>query len=157
MALPNGATVCVDVGSTFTKAAAIDPDGAVLATSQHPTTVGTDVLVGLDAAVAALGLGPVRDDRIIACSSAGGGLRLAVVGQERVISESFYGSPSLLAPGLDDYAFSVGAQRRNYGIESDNYGGAQAMALWRRGLSRAAFCFADRFRRSAKAVFPLSF
>jgi uncharacterized protein (TIGR01319 family) len=84
--LPDGVAVCVDVGSTFTKVAAIGPDGAVLATSQHPTTVGTDVLVGLDAAVAALGLGSVGEDRIIACSSAGGGLRLAVVGQERVIS-----------------------------------------------------------------------
>jgi uncharacterized protein (TIGR01319 family) len=76
----------VDVGSTFTKAAAVGPDGTVLATAQHPTTVSSDVLVGLDAALAALGRGPVPDDRIIACSSAGGGLRLAVVGQERVIS-----------------------------------------------------------------------
>ena len=76
--------VCVDVGSTFTKAAAIGPDGALLAAAQHPTTVGTDVLEGLDAAVAALGVaGRVL---VVACSSAGGGLRLAVVGQERVIS-----------------------------------------------------------------------
>ena len=78
--------VCVDVGSTFTKAAAIGPDGSVLALAQRPTTVGTDVLDGLDAAVAALDLGPVPDALILACSSAGGGLRLAVVGHERVVS-----------------------------------------------------------------------
>ncbi|MCU0282793.1 MAG: glutamate mutase L [Candidatus Nanopelagicales bacterium] len=78
--------VCVDVGSTFTKAAAIGPDGTVLATAQHPTTAGSDVLVGLDAAVAGLGLGRVPDAALLACSSAGGGLRLAVVGQERVVS-----------------------------------------------------------------------
>jgi uncharacterized protein (TIGR01319 family) len=79
-----GVVVCVDVGSTFTKAAAIGPDGRVLARAQHPTTVGTDVLEGLDAAVAALGV-PGRPE-VVACSSAGGGLRLAVVGHERVIS-----------------------------------------------------------------------
>lgn len=78
--------VCVDVGSTWTKAAAISPRGQLVARAQHPTTAGTDVLEGLDAAVAALGLGAVGDDRVLACSSAGGGLRLAVVGQERVVS-----------------------------------------------------------------------
>jgi uncharacterized protein (TIGR01319 family) len=78
--------VCVDVGSTFTKAAAISPDGSLVATAQHVTTSATDVLEGLDGAVAALGVGRVPDASIVACSSAGGGLRLAVVGQERVIS-----------------------------------------------------------------------
>jgi len=83
--------------------------------------------------------GPFTIDNVPAVSGSGT-LQLVVrdaFGQERVISESFYGSPSLLAPGLDDYAFSIGAQRRNYGVESGDYGGAQAMALWRRGLSRA--------------------
>ncbi len=83
---PGGPVVCVDVGSTFTKAAAISPDGSVVATAQHVTTSGTDVLEGLDAAVAGLGVGRVPDASMIVCSSAGGGLRLAVVGQERVIS-----------------------------------------------------------------------
>ncbi len=78
--------VCVDVGSTFTKAAAIGPNGEVVALAQHPTTSGSDVLEGLDAAVASLDVGGVADVGILACSSAGGGLRLAVVGQERVIS-----------------------------------------------------------------------
>ena len=78
--------VCVDVGSTFTKAAAVGLDGRLLATAQAPTTVGTDVLAGLDAAVAALEVGPVRDADLLVCSSAGGGLRLAVIGQERVVS-----------------------------------------------------------------------
>ncbi|HEX6888812.1 MAG TPA: glutamate mutase L [Candidatus Nanopelagicales bacterium] len=81
-----GVVACVDVGSTFTKAVAVGADGSVLAAAQHPTTVGSDVLVGLDAAVAGLGMGAVPDVRVLACSSAGGGLRLAVVGQERVIS-----------------------------------------------------------------------
>ena len=84
--------VCVDTGSTFTKAAAIsigDDAGALLATASVPTTVGVgqDVLTGLDAAVAQVvataGGSPME---IRACSSAGGGLRLAVVGYERVVT-----------------------------------------------------------------------
>jgi uncharacterized protein (TIGR01319 family) len=76
--------VCADVGSTFTKVAAIDvATGAVLATAEHPTTVETDVLHGLDAAVAQLGRKPSTMD---VCSSAGGGLRLAVVGYEELVT-----------------------------------------------------------------------
>jgi uncharacterized protein (TIGR01319 family) len=78
--------VCVDVGSTFTKAAAVDLDsGALLATAAHDTTVDSDVLRGLDAAVTALNLtGPPTT--VDVCSSAGGGLRLAVVGYERLVT-----------------------------------------------------------------------
>ena len=83
---PGGPRICVDVGSTFTKAAAIGPAGEVLALAQHVTTSGTDVLEGLDAAVGGLGMGAVPDADVLVCSSAGGGLRLAVVGHERVIS-----------------------------------------------------------------------
>jgi uncharacterized protein (TIGR01319 family) len=75
---------CVDVGSTFTKAAAVDVStGRLLAAASHPTTMGTDVLHGLDAAVAATGY-PCEEIRV--CSSAGGGLRLAVVGYEALVS-----------------------------------------------------------------------
>ena len=85
--------VCADTGSTFTKAAAVavsGPDvGRLLAASAVATTVGPglDVLTGLDEAVARVvaesGGGP---GEIRVCSSAGGGLRLAVVGYERVVT-----------------------------------------------------------------------
>jgi hypothetical protein len=76
--------VCADVGSTFTKVAAVDLDtGTLLATAEHPTTVDTDVLHGLDAAVSQLGHWPSTMD---VCSSAGGGLRLAVVGYEELVT-----------------------------------------------------------------------
>jgi uncharacterized protein (TIGR01319 family) len=101
------AVVCVDVGSTFTKAAAIGPDGTLLASAQHPTSVATDVLEGLDAAVAALGVGAVPDAAVVACSSAGGGLRLAVVGQERVISAEA-GRRVALSAGARVVAVSAG-------------------------------------------------
>jgi uncharacterized protein (TIGR01319 family) len=81
---------CVDIGSTFTKAALVDvATGELLATAQAPTTLD-DVVTGVLAATAAFGTrGHECGDGavpIVACSSAGGGLRLAVVGYEELIS-----------------------------------------------------------------------
>jgi uncharacterized protein (TIGR01319 family) len=72
---------CIDIGSTFTKAALVDlTDGTLVATAQAPTTLD-DVVTGVLAATASFPEVPV-----VACSSAGGGLRLAVVGYEELIS-----------------------------------------------------------------------
>lgn len=80
--------LCVDFGSTFTKAALLNPaDGSVLAHASVPTTISTDVLDGyrdICETIAAQGF-PVADE-VLACSSAGGGLRLAVVGYERSVT-----------------------------------------------------------------------
>jgi uncharacterized protein (TIGR01319 family) len=77
--------LCVDFGSTFTKAALVDGDGVLLATDGVPTSVATDVLDGYRLLVDRLaGHGPA--DQVLACSSAGGGLRLAVVGYEREVT-----------------------------------------------------------------------
>ena len=80
--------LCVDFGSTFTKAVLLDPaDGSLLASASVPTTVSTDVLDGyrsIRKTLATQGF-PVADD-VLACSSAGGGLRLAVVGYERSVT-----------------------------------------------------------------------
>ena len=77
--------LCVDFGSTFTKAALVDTaDGTLVATAAHPTTLATDVLDGLAAIRAELA--GERVDELRACSSAGGGLRLAVVGYERAVT-----------------------------------------------------------------------
>ncbi|MEU4238462.1 glutamate mutase L [Actinoplanes sp. NPDC026619] len=78
------AAVCVDVGSTYTKAARIDlASGELTGRAEVPTTSATDVLAGLDAAVAAVG---GSADQLYVCSSAGGGLRLAVVGYESLVT-----------------------------------------------------------------------
>jgi uncharacterized protein (TIGR01319 family) len=80
--------LCVDFGSTFTKAVLLDPsDGRVLASESVPTSISTDVLDGYRSicrTLAAQGV-PAADD-VLACSSAGGGLRLAVVGFERSVT-----------------------------------------------------------------------
>jgi uncharacterized protein (TIGR01319 family) len=74
---------CLDVGSTFTKGCLVDTStGELIATATHPTTVSDDVQRGIDAVLGALG----DADDARACSSAGGGLRLAVVGHQRAIT-----------------------------------------------------------------------
>jgi len=75
----------LDIGSTFTKALAVDVDtGRVLGQAQAATTAAEDVRRGVDAALAALtpqcGLALADFDRRLACSSAAGGLSLAAVG-----------------------------------------------------------------------------
>jgi len=83
------AIVCVDVGSTFTKAAAVEiGSGTLLATAATPTTIDTDVMQGIDRVRGRLAaeLPGVPLDHLRACSSAGGGLRLAVVGYERAVT-----------------------------------------------------------------------
>jgi uncharacterized protein (TIGR01319 family) len=75
---------CLDVGSTFTKGVLVDTDdGTVLHAGSTPTTIGTDVLEGVATLRADL---PVEPSSTLACSSAGGGLRLAVVGYEREVT-----------------------------------------------------------------------
>jgi len=86
--------ICVDVGSTFTKAALVDGEiGVLLATAAHPTTIpdpqgSGDVLDGIDACRAELARShaEARTAEVLACSSAGGGLRIAVVGNEQLVT-----------------------------------------------------------------------
>lgn len=81
--------VCADVGSTFTKVSLVDlARGRIVAAAEHRTTIETDVLDGYDACLARL----VEQDpraagaEVLACSSAGGGLRVAVVGNEELVT-----------------------------------------------------------------------
>ena len=83
--------LAVDFGSTFTKGALLADDGTVIGTASTPTTGPQssangrgDILDGYRALRAQLG---VPGDAVVhACSSAGGGLRLAVVGYERTVT-----------------------------------------------------------------------
>lgn len=78
--------VCVDFGSTFTKVVAVDADGHLVATGSARTTIETDVMDGLDHALADAEVALGGEVDVLACSSAGGGLRIAVVGYEREIT-----------------------------------------------------------------------
>jgi hypothetical protein len=74
----------IDFGSTYTKLRAVDLDaGAIIAAGQGPSTVTSDINIGMDAALADLetrmgGL-PTFDHRL-ASSSAAGGLAMITVG-----------------------------------------------------------------------------
>ncbi|MFH0993484.1 MAG: methylaspartate mutase accessory protein GlmL [bacterium] len=74
----------IDFGSTFTKLVAVDGTRIeVVATAISPTTVTTDIRTGYRVALADLTkkIGkPIVFDRIIACSSAAGGLKMAAIG-----------------------------------------------------------------------------
>jgi uncharacterized protein (TIGR01319 family) len=86
---PAGHVVCVDFGSTFTKAALVDlTEGRIAASASHRTTIDTDVLDGYDACLASLVAQDARavTAEVLACSSAGGGLRIAVVGNEELVT-----------------------------------------------------------------------
>ena len=79
----------VDVGSTFTKAALVTGVGGaaadVTARAETPTTSTHDVMTGVRTVAAALGT-TFDVASAIGCSSAGGGLRLAIVGYERTVT-----------------------------------------------------------------------
>ncbi len=101
--------LCLDVGSTFTKGSAVAvPSGELLATASHPTTAATDVLHGVAAVRASVEAEVGRIDDVRACSSAGGGLRLAVVGYERAVTAEA-GSRVGLSAGARVVHVSAGA------------------------------------------------
>ncbi|WP_433161502.1 glutamate mutase L [Kribbella sp. CA-247076] len=81
--------VAVDFGSTFTKAIAVDSgSGDLVARAEHRTTIGSDVMDGWHACRALLEAADrgVADAEVLACSSAGGGLRIGVVGNEELVT-----------------------------------------------------------------------
>lgn len=84
------AALLIDFGSTWTKLRAVDVEtGALIGTAQGPSTVTTDINIGLDAALVALsramhGL-PAFAVRL-ASSSAAGGLRMVTVGLVRELT-----------------------------------------------------------------------
>ena len=73
----------VDFGSTYTKMCAVDADNKkVIGTAKAFTTIQTDVREGFDAALADLeaSVGKLAYSEKLACSSAGGGLKMIAVG-----------------------------------------------------------------------------
>ncbi len=85
----SGRYLCADFGSTFTKAILVDSgSGELVARAEHRTTIDTDVMDGWHRCreqLVAADPAAVRAD-LLACSSAGGGLRIAVVGNEELVT-----------------------------------------------------------------------
>ena len=74
----------IDFGSTFTKLTAVDTEKEdIIGTSSHFTTVDTDITIGYNNALEKLyeKIGErVNFDKVIACSSAAGGLKMCAIG-----------------------------------------------------------------------------
>ncbi|SMD00764.1 methylaspartate mutase accessory protein GlmL [Sporomusa malonica] len=73
----------IDFGSTYTKITAVDVDQEqVLGTARGITTVETDIMDGLNQALAALfaRTGKLEFSKVLGCSSAAGGLKMIAVG-----------------------------------------------------------------------------
>jgi uncharacterized protein (TIGR01319 family) len=73
----------VDIGSTFTKAVAVDLETErLLCTAKSPTTVTEDITIGLGKALGMIEekVGSLEQKEIVACSSAAGGLRMVSIG-----------------------------------------------------------------------------
>ncbi|MFL6126933.1 glutamate mutase L [Actinophytocola sp.] len=104
--------LCLDVGSTWTKGVAVGRDGTLLGVAQHRTTP-PEVMDGVAAVTAALP--PAAET--LACSSAGGGLRLAVVGQERLVSAEA-GHRVALSAGAKVVHVSAGSLANVYALRA---------------------------------------
>ena len=73
----------IDFGSTYTKITAVDVDSEeILGTAQSYTTIETDIINGLNNAIAILEekIGHIDYQEQYACSSAAGGLRMVAIG-----------------------------------------------------------------------------
>ncbi|WP_395667785.1 fimbria/pilus outer membrane usher protein [Rhodoferax sp.] len=57
-----------------------------------------------------------------------------VLGREQVVTQPFLASATLLRPGLLQESYELGALRRNYGTQSDDYGDPFASMTLRRGM-----------------------
>ena len=67
-----------------------------------------------------------------------------VLGREVVITQPFFSTAQLLAPGLSDWSFEAGRLRKDLALVSNSYGETFGVGTWRRGLS-------DQFTIEARA------
>ncbi len=111
----------------------------LLATSGIATVPSTvDVFVNNQLVTSSqLPPGPFVIDRLPTVSGTGD---VSVVvrdalGREQVLTQSFYSSVILLAPGLSQYSVNVGEIRNNYALESNDYGPMLGEVSYRRGIT----------------------
>jgi len=81
--------------------------------------------------------GPFRFDEIPVSTGAGEIQMLSrdLTGREQVVTTDFYVSQRVLRRGLSEFSYGVGALRRDYGVESNDYGDALASGFHRYGYS----------------------
>lgn len=102
----------VDFGSTYTKLTAIDAAKAViLGTASAFTTIDTDIIHGFQTALRVLEakIGTFTYDRLLCCSSAGGGLKMVALGlvPELTAKAARMAAASAGAKVMRTYAFEI--------------------------------------------------
>jgi outer membrane usher protein len=112
------------------------PLPSVAGSAAVPSTV--DVLVnGASVVSSQTGSGPFEVPQLPVMSGAGT-ISMTVtnaMGQQVTLSQPFYASASLLAPGLQTFAGQAGLVRLNWGTVSNDYGKFAATGVYRRGLT----------------------
>ena len=106
-------TLAIDFGSTYTKVVAFDLAGEQLVgVAQAVSTVDTDITIGLRTALEKLqmviGVEKVDPDRILACSSAAGGLRILAAGLVKELTTKAAEEAALGAGGKIVGTYSYG-------------------------------------------------
>ena len=113
-------TLAIDFGSTYTKVVALDLAAEQLVgVAQAVSTVNTDITIGLRTALEklqmAIGAEKLNTDRILACSSAAGGLRIVAAGLVRELTTKAAEEAALGAGGKIVGTYS-------YGLSPDDIG-----------------------------------
>lgn len=116
----------VDFGSTYTKLTAINTtDATILGTANTFTTIDTDIMDGFNAAMRILesGIGTFTYDRLLCCSSAGGGLKMIALGlvPELTAKAARLAASSAGAKVMRTYSFEISRmeQEEIYDINPD--------------------------------------
>lgn len=115
-----------DFGSTYTKLTAIDTNQRViLATASAFTTIETDIIDGFNAAMHRLEskIGKYDYDKLLCCSSAGGGLKMVALGlvPELTAKAAKMAASSAGAKVIKTYSFEISHQEEKeiYDINPD--------------------------------------
>ncbi len=115
-----------DFGSTYTKLTAIDAtESCILATSNAFTTIETNIMDGFNDALSKLEekIGKLHYDKILCCSSAGGGLKMVALGlvPELTAKAAKLAASSAGAKVVKTYSFEISQSEQNeiYDINPD--------------------------------------
>jgi|GEM_PF-5735012 len=60
-----------------------------------------------------------------------------ILGRQQTITRPFFVSTAMLRPGLSDWSFALGAERRGFGREDSRYGDPFAALRYRRGVTES--------------------
>jgi outer membrane usher protein len=84
-----------------------------------------------------VGAGPFEAPQLPVVTGAGN-ITMTVtnaLGQQVTVTQPFYASSSMLAPGLHSFAVQAGWVRRNWGVDSNDYGKIAAAGMFRTGVT----------------------